>query len=70
MIVEEFARVSGFRPIQYVDSYAGYKDWFIEQWRRPGYTVELGLGENPLPFSDYPKLYEDAQAIILASLYM
>ncbi|MCM3490320.1 M14 family metallopeptidase [Alkalihalophilus marmarensis] len=70
VIVEEFARVSGFRPIQYVDSYAGYKDWFIEQWRRPGYTVELGLGENPLPFSDYPKLYEDAQAIILASLYM
>jgi g-D-glutamyl-meso-diaminopimelate peptidase len=70
VIVNEFARVSGFRPIQYTDSYAGYKDWFIQQWRRPGFTVELGLGTNPLPFSDYPQIYEDAVGILLASMYM
>ncbi|PHV71465.1 peptidase M14 [Sporanaerobium hydrogeniformans] len=27
----------------------GYKDWFIETFQKPGYTIECGLGENPLP---------------------
>src|SRR5690606_173378 len=40
----EFARVSGYAPIRTVDSYAGYKDWFIQDWRRPGFTIELGQG--------------------------
>lgn len=69
-IVEEFARVSGYDPIRTVDSYAGYKDWFIQDWRRPGYTVELGLGTNPLPLTQYDEIYEEALGIFLAGLYM
>ncbi len=26
----------------------GFKDWFIESFRRPAFTLEVGLGENPL----------------------
>ncbi len=26
----------------------GFKDWFIERFRRPAFTIEVGLGENPL----------------------
>lgn len=69
-IVNEFSRVSGFRPIQYVDSYAGYKDWFIQDWRRPGFTVELGQGVNPLPIEQFDEIYEENLGIFLASLYM
>lgn len=69
-LVNEFARVSGYRPIRYVDSYAGYKDWFIYEWRRPGFTVELGLGVNPLPLTQFDEIYEEALGILLASLYM
>ncbi|MBM7097501.1 LysM peptidoglycan-binding domain-containing protein [Bacillus sp. H-16] len=69
-IVNEFARVSGFEPIQYVESYAGFKDWFIQEFRRPGFTVELGLGENPLPIEQFDEMYEDSLGIFLASLYM
>ncbi len=69
-IVNEFARVSGYRPIRYVDSYAGFKDWFIQEWRRPGFTVELGMGTNPLPLSQYPEIYQQALGIMLAGLYM
>lgn len=36
----------------------GFKDWFIERFSRPAYTVEIGLGENPLPFSDFPEEYD------------
>ncbi|MCM3716203.1 M14 family metallopeptidase [Halalkalibacter oceani] len=69
-IVNEFARVSGYEPIRYVDSFAGYKDWFIQEWQRPGFTVELGRGTNPLPLSQYPSIYQNALGIMLAALYM
>lgn len=69
-IVNEFARVSGYQPIKTIDSYAGYKDWFIQDWRRPGYTVELGRGVNPLPLEQYEEIYQEALGIFLASLYM
>ncbi len=64
---EEFARVSGYRlaDTPYVSSFAGYKDWFIQQFRRPGYTIEVGLGENPLPLSQFDEIYEDNLGILV-----
>lgn len=69
-LVNEFARVSGYEPVQTIESYAGYKDWFIQDWRRPGFTVELGLGTNPLPISQFGEIYEEALGIFLSALYM
>ncbi|MFJ7977434.1 M14 family metallopeptidase [Peribacillus sp. NPDC096379] len=69
-IVKAFSRVSGYEPVQTIDSYAGFKDWFIQDWRRPGFTVELGMGINPLPLSQFDEIYEDALGILLAGLYM
>lgn len=70
VIVEEFAKKSGYEPIQTVASYAGYKDWFIQDFKRPGYTVELGKGVNPLPIEQFDKIYNDSLGICLAGLYM
>ena len=44
-IGEIFARVSGYRlaDVPYNSSFAGYKDWFIQNYNKPGYTVEAGL---------------------------
>lgn len=69
-LVNEFARVSGYEPVQTIESYAGYKDWFIQDWRRPGFTVELGLGTNPLPISQFDEIYEEALGIFLSALSM
>ncbi|WP_408006758.1 M14 family metallopeptidase [Pseudalkalibacillus sp. A8] len=69
-IVNEFERVSGYKAVRYLDSYAGYKDWYIQEWQRPGYTVELGEGVNPLPLSQYDEIYQETLGIMLASLYM
>ncbi|MBT2758670.1 LysM peptidoglycan-binding domain-containing protein [Mesobacillus foraminis] len=69
-IVQEFGRVSGYQPVKTIESYAGYKDWFIQDWRRPGFTVELGFGINPLPLSQFDEIYEEALGIFLAGLYM
>ena len=35
----------------------GFKDWFIEKFKKPGFTIELGKGTNPLPISDLEKTY-------------
>jgi len=69
-IVQEFGRVSGYEPVKTIESYAGYKDWFIQDWRRPGFTVELGFGVNPLPLSQFDEIYEESLGIFLAGLYM
>ena len=66
----EFSRVSGYEPIKSLESYAGFKDWFIQDWRRPGFTIELGKGENPLPIDQFDSIYEDALGIFLAGLYL
>ena len=58
---EVMARVSGYTlaDTPYASSFAGYKDWFIQNFRRPGYTVEVGMGENPLPLSQFAEIYRD-----------
>jgi len=48
-----------------IAAYGGYKDWFIEKFKRPGYTVEVGLGKNPLPISQFPKIYQDNELLLL-----
>ncbi len=70
ILAQEFERVSGYKAVQYIDSHAGYKDWFIQEFRRPGFTLELGLGTNPLPLSQYNEIYEEFLGIFLAALYM
>ncbi len=66
-IGELFSRASGYalEEIYGIASYAGYKDWFIDQYRRPGYTIEVGKGKNPLPISQFDKIYNDNEEILL-----
>lgn len=67
-IVKEFHNVSGYRTIRYVVSDAGYKDWFIYKWQKPGFTVECGLGQNPLPLSQFWPIWTKAGRIMLSGL--
>jgi g-D-glutamyl-meso-diaminopimelate peptidase len=67
-IAERFARVSGYRDVELAGSDAGYKDWFIQEYRRPGFTVECGIGVNPLPLSQFPDLYDETIEILLEGL--
>ena len=66
---EEFARLSGYalEDTPYESSFAGYKDWFLKFFRRPGYTIEVGLGENPLPLVQFDKIYRDNLGILVTA---
>ena len=66
---ERFAAVSGYRlaEVAYESSFAGYKDWFIKVFRRPGYTIEVGQGTNPLPLEQFDEIYRDNLGILVTA---
>lgn len=66
-----FADLSSYAAEEtpYASGFAGYKDWFIQDYRRPGFTLELGRGVNPLPISAFDAIYERVRGIlVLAAL--
>lgn len=69
-IAQYFSRVSGYAveltPAE--SAYAGYKDWFIKEYDRPGYTIEAGLGVNPLPMSQFETIYRANRPILLGGM--
>lgn len=65
-IGRQFANSSGYslESTPYSSSFAGYKDWFIQYYNKPGYTIEVGLGENSLPLSQFSEIYNDNLGIL------
>lgn len=61
-------RISGYKSVKLSGSDAGYKDWFIYRFRRPGFTVEAGSGENPLPYGNLDTIYAELRPLLLESL--
>lgn len=66
-IGQTFASVSGYAlaEVPYNSSFAGYKDWFLQEYSRPGYTIEAGIGENPLPISQFNEIYTNNIGILV-----
>lgn len=48
----------------------GFKDWFIQTFRRPAFTVELGSGKNPLPPEMGEEIYSRVQEMMVLGLLM
>ena len=63
------AEVSGYRlaEVPFESAFAGYKDWFIQEFRKPGYTVEVGSGTNPLSLEQFDEIYRDNLGILVTA---
>ena len=66
---ERFSRISGYElaDTPFESAFAGYKDWFIKFFRRPGYTIEVGEGENPLPLQQFDTIYRNNLGILVTA---
>jgi g-D-glutamyl-meso-diaminopimelate peptidase len=66
---ERLAQVSGYtlEDTPYESAFAGYKDWFIQNFRKPGYTIEAGSGENPLPLCQFDEIYRENLGILVTA---
>lgn len=71
-IAKEFSKVSGYilSDTPYRSSFAGYRDWFIQNFNRPGYTVEAGKGVSPLPISQFDTIYADNEGIFVLGMVL
>ena len=50
-------------------SHGGFKDWFISEMKKSGFTMEIGKGENPLPVSELYDIYSRIEeALVLFAL--
>lgn len=48
----------------------GFKDYFIEEFGRPGFTVELGRGVNPLPEKQALEIYNTCEEMFTIAAIM
>lgn len=67
---QKFGEVSGYSPEipSGSASFGGYKDWFIQEFSKPGFTVEIGRGKNPLGINMLDRVYKENLPIILCAL--
>lgn len=59
LMAEVLAASCGYkvcRP-EKIASHGGFKDWFIHAMHRPGFTIEVGRGRNPLPIEELEPIY-------------
>ena len=71
-IGEEMSKNSGYalQTAPYESAHGGYRDWFVQTWRRPGYTIEAGAGENPLPLSQFEEIYGANLPILIRGILL
>ncbi|MBR1779157.1 MAG: M14 family metallocarboxypeptidase [Clostridia bacterium] len=48
----------------------GFKDWFIEKFNRPAFTIEIGKGQNPLPISEFNNIYTKLGKMLVFSIIL
>lgn len=71
-IGKKLEKVSGYLLTEpdYYSSFAGYKDWFIENFKKPAYTIEIGKGEKgkPLPLEKAEEIYNEVEEMFFMAI--
>ena len=69
-LAQAFSAASGYpvEPVPPESANAGFKDWFLQVFKRPAFTIEAGLGENPLPALQLPEITRALSAIFTAAM--
>lgn len=71
-IAKALSGVSGYTLIKNEGHYSsgGLKDWFIEEFKKPSFTIEIGKGKNPLPLEKFDEIYETAEPVAVLGLML
>ncbi|MDL2234175.1 M14 family metallocarboxypeptidase [Ruminococcaceae bacterium OttesenSCG-928-L11] len=71
MIAQVLAASSGYKIARPdgLASHGGLKDWYVRSFCRPGFTIEMGLGKNPLGLEQFRPIYSQIEEmLVLAAL--
>lgn len=50
--------------------YGGLTDWYVRDIGKPAFTLECGKGKNPLPLTDYFKIYAGLRELLFCAPIM
>lgn len=71
-IGKKFEQASGYKLTmpEYSSSFAGYKDWYIKEFNKPSYTIEIGKGEEgkSLKLENAKKIYKEIEEIFFIAI--
>lgn len=69
-IAQKMADASGYTVSEPsgIASFGGFKDWFIKEYSKEGFTIEICIGKNPIPVCMLDNEYESIAKIILTAL--
>ena len=69
-LAREMSKVSGYAVStpSGTAAFGGQKDWFIKEFGKAGFTVEIGSGKNPLPMEMLNEIYDENAKIILKAV--
>ncbi|MBQ7116210.1 MAG: gamma-D-glutamyl-meso-diaminopimelate peptidase [Clostridia bacterium] len=69
-IAKIFSALTDYTLVKNEGLYAsgGLKDWFIEEFNRPAFTIEIGKGKNPLPVDSINQIYEKLEAMMVVGM--
>ena len=69
-LAQLYATASGYKVASPAPSasFAGYKDWFIDEFSRSGFTLEIGKGVNPLDPNTLYDVYSKLEELFLLSV--
>ncbi len=72
LMAKIFAAVTDYELVKNegLASHGGFKDWFIEEFSRPAFTIEIGKGHNPLPLSDFDRVYARIEEMLAVGIIM
>lgn len=69
-LAQLFATSSGYKMAEPAPSasHAGFKDWLIDKYGKPAFTIEIGKGVNPLNPENLYAIYENLRELMLISI--
>jgi g-D-glutamyl-meso-diaminopimelate peptidase len=72
LMAQVLASVSGYRLAspEGLASHGGFKDWFIQYFGAPAFTVEIGRGKNPLPVEELDPIYGRLLEMLLIAILL
>lgn len=56
---ESIAKYTGYKVVGQGQSVGGYKDWCVQEFKIPSYTIEVGNDkfEHPFPYSQFTEIF-------------
>lgn len=68
-LAKRFAALSGYKVSSPsgIASFGGFKDYTVSKLGIPSFTIECGMGENPLPHSDFYSIYKKIEMLLFCA---